>query len=194
MWTILGFFVSLLTGVLGVHFGYILCNDHPAAFLMALVLMRWTYLGFGDIQAHFDENLDMPQAKNYRDLTELEAMAALRETLTYTSLGDKWWHIRDLNLDDGRLLAAVNFEDEYGRFGDLHFSRDRVVAKTQIVLIVELSQALGSGTKVTYRFVVTTTYGRRNATALIKQMQDLFHEALEKRSAKKKAIQEGTAA
>jgi hypothetical protein len=193
MWNIVGLFASLFAGVLGAHFGYILCNDHPAAFLMALVLGRWTYLGFADIQAVFDEGIDIPQPKTY-DLTALEAMSVLRQTLTYTSLGDKWWHIRDMNLDDGRMLTSVNFEDEYGRFADVHFSKDRIVAKTQIVLVIEVKPAVGGKTSVFYRFVVTTTYGRRGATALIKQMQETFDEALEKRSAQKKEIRVGEAA
>lgn len=193
MWLIVGLFASLLAGVLGAHFGYILCNDHPAAFLMALVFGRWTYLGFADIQAVSDEAIDTPPPKTY-DLTTLETMSVLRQTLTYTSLGDKWWHLRDMNLDDGRMLASVNFEDEYGRFGDLHFSRDRIVAKTQIVLVIEVKPAVGAKTSVLYRFVVTATYGRRSATALIKQMQETFHEALEKRSGQKKEIQVGEAA
>jgi hypothetical protein len=185
MWQTIGLFVSLLSIVLGVHFGYILCNDHPAAFLMSLVLARWTYLGFCDLQALADEDIDTPEPKLY-ELSELEAMAAIKETLTYTSLGDRWWHIRDLNLDDGRLLAAVSFEDEYKRFSDIHFSTERIQAQTQIVLIAEVAKPISGRVSVRYRFVVTANYGRKTATSLIKSMQEAFHEALERRSAKKK--------
>ena len=190
MWQTIGVFASLLSIVLGVHFGYILCNDHPAAFLMSLVLARWTYLGFCDIQALADEDIDTPPPKLY-ELSELEAMAVLKETLTYTSLGDRWWHLRDLNLDDGRLLASVNFENEYKRFSDMHFSTERIRAQSQIVLIAEVTSPGAGRVSVRYRFVVTATYERRTATALIKSMQEAFHEALERRSAKKKPVKEG---
>jgi hypothetical protein len=189
MWSTIGIFASLLVGVLGIHFGYILCNDHLAAFLMSLVLARWTYLGFGDLQSLLDEEIDTPQPKSY-EISELDAMAAIRETLTYTSLGDRWWHIRDLNLDDGRLLAAVNFEDEHGRFSDMHFSKERIIAKTQIVLIVEVSRSTSKHVSVRLRFVVTSTYGRKLATSVIKSMQQALDEALEKRAAKEKPIQQ----
>src|ERR1700709_2608741 len=160
MFLTLGLLASLVTGIIGAHFGFMLCNDHPAAFLMALAVARWTYLGFKDLQDLADEAIDSPQPKNYA-LTELEAMATIKETLTYTSLGDKWWHIRDLNLDDGRILAIVSFEDEYRRFSDVRFSKERILNRTQVVLMAEIAPRQLGVVKISYRFVVSAAMGRR---------------------------------
>jgi hypothetical protein len=183
MWVVFAIPVSLLMIVVGCHFGYMLCNDHPAAFLMGLVLARWTFLALKDLQDIADDKIDEPKPKHYK-LTELEAMATIKEMLTYTSLGDRWWHIKDLNLDDGRLLAVVSFEEEYGRFSDMHFSKERIVGKTQIVLIVKV-QPREPGVTVKLRFVVSATSGRRPATAVIKSIQGILDDALTLRSESK---------
>ena len=183
MWTGLGLLASLIMVVVGCHFGYVLCHDHPAAFLMGLLLGRWTYLGFKDLQDLADEQIDTPEPKSY-DLSELEAMAAIRETLTYTSLGDKWWHIRDLNLDDGRILASLSLEEEYSRYSDTHFSKERVLNKIQIVLIAEVAPRQLGVVKVRYRFVVSATMSRRSATEIVKSIQAVLDEALAARSKK----------
>jgi hypothetical protein len=193
MWITIGLPASLIMVVVGCHFGYILCHDHPAAFLMGLLLGRWTFLGFKDFQALADEQIDSPEPKSY-DLSELEAMAVIRETLTYTSLGDKWWHIRDLNLDDGRILASVSLEEESGRYSDIHFSRERIISRTQVVLIAEVAPRSMGVLKVRYRFVVSAQMGRHAGTEVVKSMTAALDEALDKRvKSKKPATEPGVA-
>ena len=144
------------------------------------------YLNFKDLQETEDEKIDEPKAKHY-ELTELEAMAVVRQVLTYTSLGDKWWHIRDLNLDDGRILAAVTFEETHHRHSDMHFSKELVLGKTQIVLIVTVSLR-NPGVEVRQQYIVTATMGRLPATEVIKRLQEAFDEALTGKSNAKKTV------
>lgn len=67
MWLTISLPISLLMIVVGAHFGYMLCNDHPAAFLMGLVLARWTYFALKDVQDIVDEKIDEPEPKHYND-------------------------------------------------------------------------------------------------------------------------------
>jgi hypothetical protein len=85
-----------------------------------------------------------------------------------------------LSLDDGKLLAAVSFEEEYGRHSDIQFSKERILGKTQIVMIVNV-RPRNPGVTVNLRFVVSATMGRLPATEVVKSIQQILDEALIKR-------------
>ena len=155
---LIGAGAAVFVFALVIHFGYALCHDHMMS-LLAGILAGW--FAWKSCQEKLDETherMDHPELKLY-PLNRVEVMGTVKDALTSMSIGDRWWHSKEINIDRGLMIYEMLWQDEPG-------NKKKVSDRKQVVLVAQVRQeSLGNCLELNY--TVHSQCNRNTANELI---------------------------
>ena len=179
VYKVIGAGVAFIACVVVAHFGYELSHDHLMSLVAGIVGGWFAYKFFDDIIKAEYSKIDNPPARLY-PLNTLEALGGIKDVLTHTKLGDRWWSQRDISMEKMTVLYEMKWEDDYTA------GQNRMIERRQVVLFGKVLSE-GSGCRVELHYTVESRFNRNTANDLIKHTTAAIESELSNLAAAKTA-------